>query len=141
MDDSGDLARANSPAQQRRRQQVAVVQRVWGEFFPTQPALIAENAKRFLTLSDQSAEAVYDLLEYVKSRNPGSPLQYALSTARNKSQPEARPEAPPSPAFVPGPVESDPVEEKRVVSAAVRQRIKQWRRMHPHDDIPADLYE
>lgn len=141
MDDSGDMARPGSPAQLRRRQQIAVLQEAWTKFFPAAGPLMAENAKAFLRGREESAESVYDLFELVASKNPGSPLAYAKAVMRKSEQ---APTAPTSSAFVPGPVSSpepDPVEEKRVGSAAVKQRIKQWKRFHPNEPVPADLYE
>jgi hypothetical protein len=142
MDDSGDLARANSPAQIRRRAQVAIVQKIWSEFFPTQPALVAENAKWFLAHCSQSAEEVYDLLEYVKSRNVESPLGYARKTALNR-QNEAQPVAAVasySPATIVEPEKPfDQAEADRVERAAHKARVALWQRRHPNEPVPEDL--
>lgn len=141
MDDSGDLARANSPAQDRRRAQIVVVQKIWTEFFPSQGALVAENAKWFLSHCNQSAEEVYDLLEYVKSRNIESPLGYARKTALNRER--ERPEAP---IYVssPAPVVEvekpfDQAEADRVERAAHNARVALWKRRHPNEPVPQDL--
>jgi hypothetical protein len=142
MDDSGDLARSSSPAQLRRRAQIAVVQKVWAEFFPTQNALVTENAKWFLAHCSQSAEEVYDLLEYVKSRGIESPLGYARKTAQNREN-EAHPVAaavPTSPAPVVE-VEKpfDQNEADRIERAAHQARVNLWKRRHPDEPVPQDL--
>jgi hypothetical protein len=142
LDDSGDLARAHSPAQVRRRAQIAVVQKVWTEFWPAQPALVAENAKWFLSHCNQSAEEVYDLLEYAKSRGVESPLGYARKTALNRER--ERPEAPiyvtsSAPAVVEVEKPFDQVEADRVERAAHNARVALWQRRHPNAPVPQDL--
>lgn len=140
MDDSGDISRSGTPAQIRRRQQIAVLQEAWKQFFPAAGPLMAENAKAFLRGREESAESVYDLFELVASKNPGSPLAYAKAVMRKSEQ--ATPTAPTSTAFVPGPASSpepDPVEQDRLERAAHAARIKHWRRFNPDGELPADL--
>ena len=129
---SGDvleLMKTNSPAQKRKRQQTALlqesVQTISGR------SISAEEAKKILTATGESAEAALDLVEEMQRRiverglkveYPGS---YLLKMATNKvkearpvtSRPRVLPNTPaPSSEFaapIPDPEFHDPVSEKR----------------------------
>lgn len=77
MDDSGDIARANSPAQLRRKAQIEALQRRWSELFPKQPPLHAENAKAWLVRTNNSARQVEAAIEKCSKRQP--PIEWPIS--------------------------------------------------------------
>lgn len=140
MDDSGDLARANSPAQIRRRAQVAVVQKTWKHFFPAGGELLAANAKQFLRSLGNSAEECYDFFERIAQRHPRNPLTYArVCLEREGAEPAPSP-APVASVYVPDPEEPfDQAEAERVDRAAHKARVALWRRTHPNEPVPEDL--
>jgi len=138
LDDSGDLGRANSPSQYRRRQQVAVVQKTWQQFVGAE--LFAQNAKHFLAHLDNSAEAVYDFVEWLSALKKDNPLAYGKKVLENRERERPQLTPPFLPVFVPGPVDTyDPAEQARVDRAAREARVKHWRRLHPNVPVPADL--
>lgn len=90
MDDSGDLAVRTSPAQQRRKAQIPLIQEAWAAFFPHDHALLPENARLFLSLNEESAtEVVMELEDRLRTKPdlaaPGqSPLAYFKARFKNR---------------------------------------------------------
>lgn len=136
LDDSGDLARSSSPAQVRRRSQLAVVQKTWDKFFGTE--LLAQNAKFFLAHLDNSAEAVYDYFEWLESMHKDNPLAYGKKVLVNREREQA-PVSPAVPVLAPEPEPVSQAEMDRVDRAAHRARVANWKRWHPDEPVPEDL--
>jgi hypothetical protein len=132
MDASGNVMHMNSPAQVRRRLQVAIVQKVWEQFFGDE--LLAANAKFFLRGCNESAAEVYDFFERVKSFNPNNPLTYARRILENE-----RGRVVEAPVYTPSQAVLTEEELRQVEERTRAARIKLWRRWHPDGDIPADF--
>jgi hypothetical protein len=122
LEGGGELTNRTSLGARRRKAQVAAIQAAWASLFPEQPVLIPERAKDMLRLSEECAEEVYETLQYVKSRNPDSPLGYALGVMK-KRQPLAPAPSPASPVVVSQPT-PNAVFEKAEPTPEYIQRIR-----------------
>lgn len=83
MDDSGDIARRDSPAQARRKAQIEAIQTAWSELFPNQTVLQAQRAKIWLQLSGDCAEDIWKVMEATAGREDvRSPVGYIEGTLK-----------------------------------------------------------
>lgn len=93
MDDTGDRSQRNSPFQARRKEQIAVLQEAFSEFWPNPDYTLTESAaKQLLNLAGDCAEAVYEAMETASGRDlTGHPGNYVRGILRKQAEKEKQP--------------------------------------------------
>lgn len=91
MDASGDIRKPTSPAQARRKAQLAFLQEQAERLFPGK-FLSDKRAKELLILADESAEIVLGALEQTQAKKPDAefPYGYAISILRGDGSSRVR---------------------------------------------------
>lgn len=141
MDDSGDKTQRNSPYQARRRSQLRVLRDLFRERFGR--PLTDASAKRWLVLTEDSAEGVVEAIEYTFEKKGGdiqAPNGYIETVLKGWRDDAKRPRSSSTPApnnSVPGANETEPdyyLSKPSERTAKVLARLKAAGKLVPDED-------
>lgn len=118
MEASGEWSIRNSPRNQRRKAQVAVLKELWAHLFPEANPIIDTNVKAFLGKCGDSAYEVAQVWVTVQRFKPQNPLTYGLKVATTQAEKQAAQ----SPS-------QDPFDEKHDLTEEELEEIRRVKRV------------